>query len=150
MCMIEFNHISIVVRDLEKSKRFYQEVLGLEVIFEEFFGGEQFARVTGYEGVHARFAVLPLPGSSVIMELVEFYTPDVKPTGGFRHIAFAVDDVDKIYGRFVAQGVATVSEPVTISDAHPKIDGKRFFYFRDPDGNLIELFQKKGSLYSAR
>jgi len=44
--------------------------------------------------------------------------------------------------------VVCVSEPVTISNCDPEIDGKRFFYFKDPDGNLIELFNRTENLYS--
>ena len=59
-----------------------------------------------------------------------------------------MDDVDKIYKVLKENKIETVSEPVTVQEKNAKINGKRMFYFKDPDGNLIELFNKKKGLYS--
>lgn len=54
-------------------------------------------------------------------------------TGSFT-IGFAVADVDAEYDRLKAMGVEFVKHPVT----HPW--GTRSFWFRDPDGNIVNFF----------
>jgi catechol 2,3-dioxygenase-like lactoylglutathione lyase family enzyme len=148
--MTAFNHITILVEDIERSKKFYEETLGLKTTFELDISGEQFSKVTGNNDVMIRFAALKPPSSPFIVELAQFINPRKKISNNdFRHFAFEVDDVDTIYKKLKKMGVEMVSEPVTISDCHPKVDGKRFFYFRDPDKNLVELFNKRDHLYSS-
>ncbi len=146
---MKLNHITVVVSDIEESKRFYKEILGLDSTFEEEIGGEQFSKVTAIKDLRLRFAVLKDKASNMIIELAQFLKPKAEIHKDFRHIAFEVDEVDKIYSILKKKNIETLSEPVTITDSHPKINGKRFFYFRDPDGNLIELFNSRKSLYSS-
>lgn len=146
--MATLNHIALLVSNLELSKRFYKETLGLETVFEHPIGGEQFEKVTGIEGFDVVFAVLSDPKSRVNIELVEFKSGLMESPSMFNHIAFEVDDVDALHEKFVNNCIETVSEPVTLSHPHPKINGKRFFYFYDPDGNIIEVYNKKEGLYS--
>ena len=146
---MKLNHITIVVSDIEKSKKFYKEILGLDSTFEEEIGGDQFSKVTAIQNLKLRFAVLKDKESNMIIELAQFLKPEAEIHRDFRHIAFEVDDVDRIYSALKERNIETLSEPVTISDPRPKINGKRFFYFRDPDGNLIELFNSRESLYSS-
>lgn len=148
--MTKINHITILVEDIERSKRFYRDILGLKSTFELDISGEQFSKVTGNKDVMIKFAALKSPSSDVILELAQFKNPKMKINNNdFRHFAFEVDDVDRVYKRLKEKGIETVSEPVTITDFHPKVDGKRFFYFKDPDKNLIELFNKRNTLYSS-
>lgn len=56
---------------------------------------------------------------------------------GFTHIAFKVEDVEKIYSDALKQGATQLGK---ITDS--KIDGVgllEFVYFRDPEGNIIEI-----------
>lgn len=148
--MVKINHITILVKNIERSKNFYSELLGLKSTFEIDISGNQFSRVTGIKDVKIRFAALKSSSSHVILELAQFVHPKKEiASDDFRHFAFEVDDVDKIYKRLVKRKTEVISEPVTITDFHPKVDGKRFFYFRDPDKNLIELFNKQDTLYSS-
>ncbi|MHC1604962.1 MAG: VOC family protein [Candidatus Methanofastidiosia archaeon] len=146
--MTKINHIAICVKDLTLSTRFYRDVLGLEVVFDHPLQGKQFDKVTGISGFNVVFAVLSDKITGINVELVEFKNPFEEKPSSFNHIAFEVEDVDKLYQKLTGMGIKTVSEPVTLSYPHPKIDGKRFFYFPDPDGNIIEVFNRKKGLYS--
>ncbi|MCC7572605.1 MAG: VOC family protein [Candidatus Methanofastidiosum sp.] len=146
--MATLNHIALLVSNLEASKRFYKETLGLEPIFEHPISGEQFEKVTGLNDFDVVFAVLSDNKSKVNIELVEFKNGLMESPSIFNHIAFEVDDVDELHQKFVNNCIETVSEPVTLTHPHPKINGKRFFYFYDPDGNIIEVYNKKEGLYS--
>ncbi|NPV50321.1 MAG: VOC family protein [Candidatus Methanofastidiosum sp.] len=146
--MAILNHIALLVSNLETSKRFYKETLGLEAVFEHPINGEQFEKVTGLNDFDVVFAVLSDKKSKVNIELVEFKNGLMESPSIFNHIAFEVEDVDALHQKFVNNCIETVSEPVTLTHPHPKINGKRFFYFYDPDGNIIEVYNKKEGLYS--
>lgn len=75
---MKLNHITLVVKDIEKSKQFYKETLGFEAGFEKEIGGEQYSKVTGYSGLRLKFVVLKIPNSDVIIELAQFINPFVK------------------------------------------------------------------------
>jgi len=146
---MKLNHITLVVKDIEKSKQFYKDTLGLNSGFGKEISGPQYSEVTGHPSLKLKFQVLKLPNSDIIIELAQFLNPKKEISQDFRHIAFEVNDIHKIYKKLKALNVHTVSEPVTISNQGPGLDGKKFFYFKDPDGNLIELFNKNKDLYSS-
>ncbi len=147
---MKLNHITIVVKDVEKSKQFYKEILGFKPGFEKEISGEQYSKVTGYNGLRLKFAVLKIPDSDVIIELAQFINPAIEINNDFRHIAFEVEDVDEMYKKLKELDVEIVSEPVLISGQSKGLDGKKFFYFKDLDGNLIEIFSGKKDLYSSK
>ena len=147
---MKLNHITLVVRDIEKSKQFYEETLGLIPGFGKEISGEQYSKVTGYSGLKLKFCVLKIPNSDVIIELAEFVNPIQQGNNDFRHIAFEVEDVDDMYSKLKKLNVSLISAPVEISGQGKGLDGKKFFYFKDPDGNLIELFNKNKELYSSK
>lgn len=146
--MVALNHIALLVSNLETSKKFYKKTLELDVVFEQPISGEQFERVTGIDEFDVVFAVLSDKKSKVNIEIVEFKNGLMESPSLFNHIAFEVEDVDALYQKLVNNCIETISEPITLSHPHPKINGKRFFYFYDPDGNIIEVFNKKEGLYS--
>ncbi len=145
---MKLNHITLLVSDIERSKKFYKRVFNFDVRFEKEIYGEQFSKVTGTPNLRLKFAVLQLPNTDCILELAQFISPKKEVHSDFRHIAFEVDNVDRIYKEIKERGVETISKPVTISNFHPNLDGKRFFYCKDLDGNLIELFKSQKNLYS--
>ncbi|MFH1641802.1 MAG: VOC family protein [Nanoarchaeota archaeon] len=147
---MKLNHITLVVKDIEKSKLFYKENLGFIPGFESEISGMQYSKVTGHANLRLKFTVLKIPGSDIIVELAEFLNPKQDINHDFRHIAFMVDDVHSIYKKLKANQVQTVSEPVTISGQGAGLDGKTFFYLKDLDGNLIEIFNKNPDIYSSQ
>lgn len=147
---MKLNHIALHVQNLETSKQFYSNVLGLETVFEHPIKGKEFEKVTGIKGFDVTFAVLTDNTSSVNIELVEFKKGFDEKSSAFNHIAFAVKDVDELYEKLIKKGISTISEPVTLTYPHDKICGKRFFYFHDPDKNIIEVFNDREGLYSEK
>jgi catechol 2,3-dioxygenase-like lactoylglutathione lyase family enzyme len=146
--MSVFNHVAIKVSSLERSKEFYSSALGLSVAFEHPISGPQFEEVSGIQGFDVTFAVMTDSVTGVNIELVEFHNDFEDTVPSFCHLAFGVDDVDELYGRLKEMGVTTISAPLTLEYPHEKIRGKRFFYFRDPDGYTIEAYNNRKGLYS--
>ena len=118
------NHITLVVSDIEKSKEFYKKYLNLEPTFQANIGGPFYSKIIGKENVSLIFAALKIPNSPIIIELAQFINPKTKINPDFRHIAFEVDDVDKIYKVLKENKIETVSEPVTVQEKNAKINGK--------------------------
>lgn len=123
----KIGHAVVYVSDLERSRRFYTEVLGLRVVAENHRSARDSWKLD-----------LALPDGSQI-ELFSFPAPPARPSRpeaqGLRHLAFAVRDVVQCKRDLEARGVAV--EDVRL-DEHT---GRRFVFFADPDGLPLELYE---------
>ena len=143
------DHINLVVDDLPGMTAFYRDVLGLSVSKEVSIRGDWIDRVVGLDGAVGEVVYLEcLSGPRV--ELIKYVAPDGdRPEGlgesnvkGIRHLAFRVDDIDSAVTRIVEAGVETLSAVQQVPDEQVTYAGgvrKRLVYFRDPEGNLLEL-----------
>ncbi|SFW72023.1 VOC family protein [Chitinophaga sancti] len=122
------HHIAVICSDYEQSKKFYTEILGLEIIREVYREERSSYKLD-----------LALNGLYVI-ELFSFPDPPPRPSrpeaSGLRHLAFAVPDLDHAVAHL--QHHAVLTEPVRIDP----YTGKRFTFFTDPDGLPLELYEQ--------
>lgn len=122
------HHIAIICSDYKKSKAFYTEILGLEIIREIYRKERQSYKLD-----------LALNGQYVI-ELFSFPSPPQRlsqPEGtGLRHLAFEVDYLKDAIEKL--KGLNVICEPIRIDE----ITNKRFTFFADPDDLPIELYEK--------
>jgi glyoxylase I family protein len=127
MLINKVHHIAIIASDYERSKRFYTEVLGLELVSEVF-----------REERNSWMGKLALNGSYIV-ELFSFPAPPPRPSTpeaqGLRHLAFEVPDVKVALAELDALGVA--HEELRV-DPHT---GKEMAFFRDPDWLPIEFYE---------
>lgn len=143
------DHINIVVHDIERSVRFYTELLGLQETRRAHLTGTWIEAIVGLSNVTADVVYVQPTGGGPRIELIKYHCPEgeslpnnsLPNTQGLRHIAFQVDDMNTTYQRLKAAGVPFVGPPVTVPHgivAHD--DGqKSLCYFRDPDGVVLEL-----------
>lgn len=121
------HHAALIVSDYDRSKAFYVDKLGLEVLCETFRAERNSWKLD-----------LVLPDGTQI-ELFTFPDAPCRPSypeaQGLRHLAFRVEDVAEAVQSLQARGVPC--EPVRI-DA---LTGKSFTFFADPDGLPLELYQ---------
>ncbi len=143
------HHMGLQVADLERSVAFYRDILGFEVVFAWNPQADYIRELVGYPEADIHAAILRLPGTDVMLELLDYRNVERTPvdTGtanpGTGHIAFFVDDLDGFYAELSAKGVRSVSPPVT-----PTIgpnEGGRAVYLIDPDGIRVELIQTRRS-----
>jgi len=128
LTLLRAHHVAVICSDYERSRRFYVETLGLEVVREVYRRERDSYKLD-----------LKLPDGTQI-ELFSFADPPKRPSYpeacGLRHLAFEVADLDEAVLELEGNGVAV--EPVRI-DEHT---GNRFTFLADPDGLPLELYER--------
>jgi catechol 2,3-dioxygenase-like lactoylglutathione lyase family enzyme len=145
-CIVAADHTGITVSNLERSVRFWQNVLGFEFSHAAHQKGELAQEITGVSGAEIKLAVLKAPGGHKI-ELLEYCAPpdrkkhiDLRPCDvASAHVALLVHDLEAVLERIAASGWKAVGKPQTLKTG-PNA-GKRVVYVRDPDGTTIELME---------
>ena len=138
-----FRHVALVVRDLDRMVEFYTTVLGLKLKRTFEIESEEFRKGIGIKDAKAKGAHLMVPDSNVEIELFQFNQSVNEETSvanmtGYRHIAFIVDDLKHSFEILEENGIKFFSEPITVTEPE-SVKGFQFVYFRDPEGNIIEL-----------
>lgn len=118
-------HTRYRVNDIERSAKFYREVLGLI----------ETRRHTSPRG--AQLVFLKAPGSDEEIELCQLpNSPSVQVQPDLTHLAFEVDSLEAFGKHIAALGVAFSDGP------HMKPDGGGIAFVDAPEGYEIELIQK--------
>jgi len=121
------HHIAIICSDYQRSLDFYTRILGMRVLAEHYRESRQSYKTD-----------LALDDEYVV-ELFSFPSPPPRVThpeaAGLRHLAFEVDDIAETIQELDALGVS--HEQVRTDE----YTGKRFFFFQDPDGLPIEVYE---------
>ena len=115
------DHVALAVRDVRRSAAWYQEVLGLERLYEEAWGDYPAMVATG--------------GTAIALFPVEGPQPKDRPgrdTLTMRHLAFRVDAANFAGARqaLEARGIALQFQDHGIAHS---------IYFHDPDGHELEI-----------
>lgn len=122
------HHIALICSDYAVSKKFYTEILGFK-IEKEIYRQERgsYKLDLSLNGIYT-------------LELFSF--PDPPPrvsrpeAAGLRHLAFAVEDLDKVLEHLSRHQVD--AEPVRTDE----YTGKKFTFIADPDGLPIEFYEQ--------
>jgi lactoylglutathione lyase len=142
-----FSHVGVCCSDLERSTRFYVDVLGFRELFTMDLGPE----VAPTMEVDGRFRSRMLARDDLRLELLCWIEPDAHGDGerrpmtrlGMTHLCFRVDDVDALdaladaavaAGGGVHTATRSVQEGLGVDGAAVKT-----MYLTDPDGVRIEV-----------
>jgi glyoxylase I family protein len=122
------HHIAIITDDYETSKKFYTDILGLEVIREVYRKERDSYKLD-----------LSVNGTYQI-ELFSFPSPRERGSQpeakGLRHLAFAVDDIENAVKELQSKGVMV--ENIRTDE----FTNKKFTFFNDPNGQPLELYEE--------
>jgi len=111
------DHVAMSVKDMAKCVAFYQDVIGMEKVFDRTFDVEM-AKVLGVEGTKARIVHMKLNDS--IVELFDYGYPKgreplddrTQADFGLNHIGFIVEDFWGTYQHLLDHGVKFLAPPV--------------------------------------
>lgn len=112
-------HSSLMVSDLERSRKFYEGILGLEP--------SNLRPKMSFDGVW--YEIGPQQIHLLALASPEFGLPKPEHGGRDRHVALGVEDIQAIRHDLDAAGIS-----YTLSQS-----GRPALFCRDPDGNAIEL-----------
>lgn len=124
----KIHHIAIICSDYEKSKHFYTQILGLNIIQEVYRTERQSYKLD-----------LAIDDNYVI-ELFSFPNPPKRisrpEASGLRHLAFEVNSVEEARNYLLSYSIE--SETIRVDE----FTNKEFFFIADPDNLPIEFYQK--------
>ena len=123
----DVHHVAIIASDYARSKYFYSEILGFPVIREIWREARQSWKCDLEVGSHSQIELFSFPHSPL--------RPSEPEAQGLRHLAFSVSDLDRVVAHLRNEKIAV--EPIRVDDH----TGKRFTFFRDPDGLPLELYE---------
>jgi catechol 2,3-dioxygenase-like lactoylglutathione lyase family enzyme len=144
--LMRYAHTNITARNWKKLSDFYVNVFGCSVKPpDRRLSGDWLDQATGLshaelEGVH-----LLLPGHGESGPTLEIFSyketyecePVMANYTGISHIAFEVEDVEKIFRDALEHGGSRLGE--VTEKAIDGIGVLKFVYLRDPEGNIIEV-----------
>ena len=124
---MQIHHIAIICSNYEVSKKFYTEVLGLNIIREVYREERQSYKLDLAIGKH------------YIIELFSFPNPPTRPSRpescGLRHLAFSIDNVEEKRNELISKGLEC--EEIRIDE----FTDKQFFFTTDPDDLPLEFYE---------
>jgi catechol 2,3-dioxygenase-like lactoylglutathione lyase family enzyme len=149
------SHVAIGVRDMERSLKFYRDLLGLEVRFDSTqpIGNMPALYANPEKGrrraVHLHYGKGPTAGFLVLSEM-----PGGTPGNaikldqvGISHFSWWVDDLRGMYEKLKAAGVKMLVPPAEAdSGGFGDPPGKKYLtcLFEDPDGIIVQIDQRVG------
>lgn len=118
-------HIGLYIKDVERSKKFYTEVLGFETICE----------FVSLEGNKMAF----VKSGNLIIELIQHKVWMDRKDGLFDHIAMEVENIEETSEKLKKSGIEFEADIYFDDLVFDK--GVKYQAFRGPDGEHLEIYQ---------
>ena len=128
MAIEGLQHVGIFVNDVERSVKFYTDILGFELIHKA-------VNKVPEGDVLVRF----VKRGDCTLELVQFPYPIDRSDGWVDHVALRVTDIDGTIKKLESEGVAFEEGSYTIAPHVFPPAGSKWIMFRGPDGEHLEL-----------
>ena len=129
---LQTGHVGLNVSNLERSKNFYQDVLGFQVAKESIDEGRRFAFLSD--------------GTKTVLTLWEqsegaFHAKQP----GLHHLSFKVETIDAV--RTLEQKLRALNIRLIYKGIVPHSEGSQSggIFFEDPDGIRLEVFSPSGA-----
>jgi catechol 2,3-dioxygenase-like lactoylglutathione lyase family enzyme len=142
-----FNHTSFTVADMQKSVKFWTEMLGYETASIGPRAGKWQEEVTGVEG--ASLMVAHLYGHGHHIEFIQYLGGAARGTAptpalvGAAHVCLETDDIERTWDELIRAGATAQGRIALVTTG--AVTGVKAGYIRDPNGILIELVQLAAS-----
>jgi len=126
-------HVAIYVKDLAKTRQFYERFLGF---------GEPFT-LPNSDGTGVRIAFVKVNDH----QYFEIFTEADRGEGQLNHISLYTDSADRLYAFLKSKGVAVVGDKGSVGKGKT---GNKNFNVKDPDGHLVEMVEYMPDSWTAR
>lgn len=142
-------HVGLTVSDIDRSIKFYRDVLGLEFQGEILMEGPSTDIL--FNKPNSKCRVAYLNGSKLVhtppVELIQFIDNEARHSKSdlfktsISEICFEVKDIDKVYEHLIANSVECLSSPQFFDFTKDGMGKSKALYFKDPDGIILELME---------
>lgn len=124
---MKIHHIAIICSDYQVSKKFYTEILGLQILREVYRAERDSYKLDLGIGEH------------YVIELFSFPNPPPRPSRpescGLRHLAFSVENVEEKRDELMKKGL--LCEEIRVDE----FTDRKFFFTQDPDALPLEFYE---------
>lgn len=124
---MKIHHIAIICSDYQVSKKFYTEILGLQILREVYRAERDSYKLDLGIGEH------------YVIELFSFPNPPARPSRpescGLRHLAFSVENVEEKRDELMKKGL--VCEEIRVDE----FTDRKFFFTQDTDALPLEFYE---------
>ena len=139
--VVGYRHTGIIVKDMKKSRRFYEDMLDLEVVQNYKDDSKYINNVLGL--TNGKIHMIKLKTiDGYIIELLEYlnHPTEIVKTPFYNvgncHLAFTVHNADEMYKKLLDKGIEIISRPLLSSEKTAIV-----FFCCDPNGIRIELVE---------
>jgi catechol 2,3-dioxygenase-like lactoylglutathione lyase family enzyme len=134
-----FRHVGIVVNDLDKMLWFYQDVIGLEILYDKIEEGDFLNHILNSNNKSPRIVKLGWDNKTIV-ELLYFGVCKINTKNlfenGYTHFALTIENVKSLYDKFIDNNLLVINTPVISDEKTVKV-----FFGLDPENNIIEFVE---------
>ena len=136
---------AFTVSDVERSLKFYCEVLGLTVMRDKIREGESYDQFLGLDHVKLRVVILHDESKKHLLELIQYLNPVSQPNKpaindiGAANVCFEVDDASAMHRTMTSAGYRTLSRPIDFVQEGVLVGW--IFTAYDPDDIAVSILQ---------
>lgn len=134
-----FRHVGIVVNDLDKMIWFYQDLIGLEIIYDKIEDGRFLNHILNSNNKSPRIIKLGRDNKTIV-ELLYFGDCKINEKNlfdnGYTHFALTIEDNNSLYDKFIKNDLYVINTPIISDEKTVKV-----FFGMDPENNIIEFVE---------
>jgi catechol 2,3-dioxygenase-like lactoylglutathione lyase family enzyme len=145
MLIAGVHHACIIVSDMERSLKFYRDMLGMREEVNIQYDADPV--MMDLPGTKPKQHLVLLTTGNTHVELIHYIEPKGRPNdrrtcdNGTFHLCFEVDDIKKTYKTLASKGVRFHRDPDLIGEAGEGLAGHWYVYLRGPDNEVLEFIQ---------
>jgi len=158
--LIKMDHVSITVRNVDKSVKFYSKALGMKLLRVSVINPNpnvKYKNAYMYSG-SLTLEIITATESAVPGAQTRTWEQTLRGRLGITHLGVRVSDLDEAIKRLKAAGAKMIGEPFAINRdnfrntfvaknmdrrvSYVRRPGKRIAVFSGPDGEIIELAER--------
>jgi catechol 2,3-dioxygenase-like lactoylglutathione lyase family enzyme len=126
-------HIALYIKDLDKTRQFYEKFLGF---------GEPFT-LPNKDKTGTRIVFVKVNDH----QYIEIFNEKDRGEGQVNHISFYTDDADKMYAYLKSKGIEVMGDKGSVGKGQT---GNKNFNVKDPDGHIVEIVGYQPDSWTAR